>query len=69
MSTKTINEVIFNLNMYEHWEGLTIQINGSNLFKSVTIGNIYRHPRTSNDNLNAFINDIFRSIIIIILQL
>ena len=38
--------------MYEHWEGLIVQINGGNLSKSITIGNIYRPPRTSNDNLN-----------------
>ena len=34
------------LNMYEHWEGLIVQINGGNLSKSITIGNIYRPPRT-----------------------
>ena len=50
------------LNMYEHWEGLIVQINGGNLSKSITIGNIYRPPRTSNDNLNAFINE-FSSIV------
>ena len=48
--------------MYEHWEGLVVQINGGNLSKSITIGNIYRPPRTSNDNVNAFINE-FSSIV------
>ena len=48
--------------MYEHWEGLIVQINGGNLSKSITIGNIYRPPRTSNDNLNAFIKE-FSSIV------
>ena len=48
--------------MYEYWEGLMVQINGGNLSKSITIGNIYRPPRTSNDNLNAFINE-FSSIV------
>ena len=48
--------------MYEHWEGLRVQINGGNLSKSITIGNTYRPPRTSNDNLNAFINE-FSSIV------
>ena len=51
------SEVTLKLNMYEHWEGLIVQINGGNLSKSITIGNIYRPPRTSNDNLNAFINE------------
>ena len=50
--------------MYEHREGLIvqIQINVGNISKSITIGNIYRPPRTSNDNLNAFINE-FSSIV------
>ena len=58
------SEVKLKLNMYEHWEGLIvqIQINGGNISKSITIGNIYRPPRTSNDNLNAFINE-FSSIV------
>ena len=43
--------------MYEHWEGLIVQINGGNLSKSITIGNIYRPPQTSNDNVNACINE------------
>ena len=40
--------------MYEHWEGLIVQINGGNISKSITIGNIYRPPRTPNDNLIAY---------------
>ena len=48
--------------MYEHWEGLIVQINGGNLSKSITIGNIYRPPRTPNDNQNVFINE-FSSIV------
>ncbi|KAK2178652.1 hypothetical protein NP493_536g00004 [Ridgeia piscesae] len=43
--------------MYELWESLIVQINGGNLSKTKTIGNIYRPPRTRNDNLNAFINE------------
>ena len=56
------SEVKLKLNMYEHWEGLIVQINGGNLSKNITIGNIYRPPRTSNDNLNALINE-FSSIV------
>ena len=56
------SEVKLKLNMYKHWESLIVQINGGNLSKSITIGNIYRPPRTSNDNLNAFINE-FSSIV------
>ena len=48
--------------MYEHWEGLIIQINGGSLSKYVTVGNIYRPPRTSNDNINAFINEFLSMI-------
>ena len=58
------SEVKLKLNMYEHWEGLIVQINGGNLSKSIRIGNIYRPPRTSNDNLNAFINEFSSSVII-----
>ena len=58
-------EVKLKLNMYEHSEVLIVQINGGNLSKSVTIGNIYRPPRTSNDNLNAFINE-FSSIVLLL---
>ena len=35
-------EVKKNINMYEHWEGSIIQITGSNLSKTFTIGSIYR---------------------------
>lgn len=62
VDNKYKSEVILNVNMYEHWEGMIVQINGGNLSKSITIGNIYKPPQTSNDNLNAFINE-FTSII------
>ena len=58
-----------NLNIYEHWEGLIIKLNGGNLSKTLTIGNIYRPPRTHNEQINAFINEfslIAITIIIII---
>ena len=34
-------DVIINLNSYEHWEGSIIKVNGGNLSKTLTIGNIY----------------------------
>ena len=34
--------VKMNINMYEHWEELILQITGSNLLKTITIDNIYR---------------------------
>ena len=49
-----ISEVKLKLNMYEHCEGLIVQINGGYLSKSITTGNIYSPPQTSNDNLNIF---------------
>ena len=48
-------EVKCNINMYEHWEGLIIEIKGGCLSKTITIGNIYRPPKTTNDSLNVFI--------------
>ena len=46
------------LNMYEHWEGLIVQINGGNLCKSITIGNIqtstYRFTRTNGTLIDNF---------------
>ena len=38
-----------NINMHESWEGLIDQITGSGLTKTVTLGNIYRPPRSRND--------------------
>ena len=34
------------------WEGLFIDINGGNLCRTLTIGNIYRPPHDNNDNVN-----------------
>ena len=55
-------DVISNLNSYEHWEGLIIKVNGGNLSKTLTIGNIYRPPKTLNEHINAFINE-FSSVV------
>ncbi len=51
-------EVKCNINMYEHWEGLIIEIKGGCLSKTITIGNIYRPPKTTNDSLNVFIGEL-----------
>ena len=50
-------DVIINLNSYEHWEGLIIKVNGGNLAKTLTIGNIYRPPKILNEQINAFITE------------
>ena len=34
------------------WEGLFIDVNGHNLSKTWTIGNIYRPPHDNNNNKN-----------------
>ena len=36
---------------------LIVKIKGGGLTKSLTLGTIYRHPRTRNDDLNSFINE------------
>ena len=50
------------------WEGLFIDINGGNLCRTFTIGNIYRPPHDNNNNVNIqqFISEL--SPIIAILQ-
>ena len=47
-----------NINMYEHWEGLIIEIKGGCLSKTITIGSIYWPPKTTNDSLNVFIEEL-----------
>ena len=39
-------------------EGLIIEIKGGCLSKTITIGNIYRPPKTTNDSLNVFIEEL-----------
>ena len=51
------SKVKLNINMHESWEGLIVPIKGRGLTKSLTLGNIYRPPRTRNDDLNSFINE------------
>ena len=48
-----------NINMYELLEGLIFQITGSNLSKTISIGNIifYRPPRSCNENTKNFIDE------------
>ena len=46
-----------NLNMYKHWAGQIIQVNGGGLPQTTTIGNIYRPPRPLNENYNDFLNE------------
>ena len=48
-----------NINMYELWEGLIFQITGSNLSKTISIGNIifYRLPRSCNENTKNVIDE------------
>ena len=60
MMADKFNEHFANIafELYEHLEGLIVQINGGNLCKNITIGNIYKLPRTGNDSLNAFINEM-----------
>ena len=50
------------------WEGIFIDINGGNLCRTFTIGNIYRPPRDNNNNINIqqFISELL--LIIEILQ-
>ena len=58
VDNKYKTEVKFNINRYEHWEGLIVDIKGGCLSKTITIGNIYRPPRTTNDSINVFIEEL-----------
>ena len=51
------SKVKLNINMHESWEGLIVHITGGGLTKTVTLGNIYRPPRSRNDDLNSFTNE------------
>ena len=46
-----------NINTYTKWEGQLIQVNGGGLTQTFTIGNIYRPPRSLNENYNEFVNE------------
>ena len=54
VDNKYKTELKCHINMYEHWEGLIIEIKGGCLSKTITIGNIYRPPKTTNDSLNVY---------------
>ena len=43
------------------WEGMFIDINGGNLCRTFTIGNIYRPPHDNNNNVNIqqFVSELF----------
>ena len=51
------SKVTFNLNTYEHWEGLMVKVQGNSLSKTFTNGNIHRSPRARNEDLNVFIDE------------
>ena len=42
------------------WEGLLIDVNGNNLSKTLTIGNMYKplHDHNDNKNIDKFIAEI-----------
>ena len=46
-----------NLNTYKNWEGQLIRVNVGCLTQTFTIGNIYRPPRSLNENYNGFVNE------------
>ena len=58
VDNKYKNEVNININRYEHLEELIIEIKGGCLSKTKTIGNIYMPPKTTNDSVNVFIEEL-----------
>ena len=50
-------KVTFNLNTYEHWEGLIVKVQGNYISKTFIIGNMYRSPRMRNEDLYVFIDE------------
>ena len=55
--TKYTTEIKIHISMHESWEGLIVQIKCGCLANTLTLGNIYRPPRSSNYDLNAFIDE------------
>ena len=51
-------EIIMNLNMYKHWEGLVIKVKGDTLTNPFVICNIYRPPRSTIPVLREFLDEI-----------
>ena len=45
------------INMYKLWEGQIIEVSGDGLTQTITIGNICRPPRPSNENYKEFIDE------------
>ena len=58
-------ELVMNLNTYKNWEGQLIQVNGGGLTQTFTIGNIYRPPRSLNENYNEFVNEFLNGYFIL----
>ena len=49
-------EVLIKLNTYTNWEGQLLKVKGGSLSQTFVIGNIYRPPRSLNENYNEFIH-------------
>ena len=51
-------EVLIKLNTYTNWEGQLLKVKGGGLSQTFVIGNIYRPPRSLNENYNEFIHEL-----------
>ena len=47
IDSKFTFETKMNFNMYQHWEGITVNISGNGLPNPLTIFNLYRPPRSN----------------------
>ena len=55
-------EVLIKLNTYTNWEGQLLKVKGGGLSQTFVIGNIYRPPRSLNENYNEFIHEFSNAI-------
>ena len=55
-------EVLNKLNTYTNCEGQLLKVKGGGLSQTFVIGNIYRPPRSLNENYNEFIHEFSNAI-------
>ena len=58
IDNKSDSELVINVNTYNYWEGIAIQVSGGGLQNSTVILNLYRPPKPGNDILKELIEEL-----------